>query len=167
MRFLTGIWIRAALPAVLAFAAFAFAASAAADIYSWTDKNGVKHFSSDPPPKGEPVTELRVMKTTYEPDEPEAADPGKAAKDTTSLEALKNQPKVDIYVNGQSDICRTALAFFDSNKIVYTRHDMDADPGARQRYNSLEGQGLPLVFIGDYRMDGWDENAVRTRLGIK
>lgn len=167
MRFFRGVWIRAALPAALVFAAFAFASSAAAEIYSWTDKNGVKHFSSDPPPKGEPVTDLRVMKTTTEPEEPEAGDSEKAAADTTSIEAPKNQPKVDIYVDGQSENCRKALAFFERNKISYTRHDMDADPEARQRYGTLEGTGVPLIFIGDHRMDGWNEDEVRTRLGLK
>lgn len=167
MRFFRGIWIRAALPAALAFAAFVFAAAAAADIYSWTDKNGVKHFSGDPPPKGEPVTELRVMKTSVEPEEPEAGDSENAEADTTSAEAPKNQPKVDIYVDGQSEICQVALAFFERNNIAYTKHDMNADPEARQRYKSLEGTAVPLVFIGDHRMDGWDEDEARSSLGMK
>lgn len=169
MRFNHGIWIRAALPAALAFAAFAFAAaeSAYADIYSWTDRNGVKHFSSDPPPRGEPVTDLRVMKTTIEPEEPETADAGKPAADTTSAEAPKNQPKVDIYVDGQSELCKAALAFFERNKIAFTKHDIDADPQALQRYRSLEGRGVPIVFVGDNRMDGWDEETAKGYLGIK
>lgn len=169
MRFNHGIWIRAALPAALVFTAFAFAAavSAQSDIYSWTDRNGVKHVSSYPPPKGEPVTDLRVMKTTIEPEEPEAGDTEKAAADTASAEAPKNAPKVDIYVDGQSDICKSALAFFERNKIAYTKHDIDADPQALQRYRSLEGQGVPIVFIGDNRMDGWDEETAKSYLGIK
>jgi hypothetical protein len=166
MRIISSVWIRAALPAALVFAAFAFPASATADIYSWTDRNGIKHFSSDPPPKGEQISDLRVMKTVEEPEEVEAGDSDKAVADTTRKEAQKNAPKVDIYVDSQSEICREALGFFDQRKIPYTKHEVDVDPEARQRYKSLEGQGVPLVFIGDHRMDGWDEPTAMEYLGI-
>jgi glutaredoxin len=167
MRFIPTDLKAAGRLAVCMFAAFAFNVSALAEIYSWTDRNGVKHFSSDPPPKGELVSDLRVMKTVEEPEEPEAGDAEKTVADTTAREAPKNAPKVDIYVDSQSDICQTALAFFDRNKIAYTKHEIDNDPEARQRYKSLEGQGIPIIFIGDERMDGWDEESVKIHLGLK
>jgi hypothetical protein len=167
MRFIPRDLKAAGRLAACVLAMFAFYAPVLADIYSWTDRNGIKHFSSDPPPKGETISDLRVMKTVEEPEEPEAGDAEKTVADTTAREAPKNAPKVDIYVDDQSEICQTALAFFDRNKIAYTKHEIGSDPEALQRYKSLEGEGIPLIFIGDQRMDGWDEETAKSNLGMK
>ena len=67
-------WI--ALTLLLAAPAFA------AEMYSWTDANGVKHFSDSPPPKAVKAQKLRVKGgvTTSAPaeDEKDAADTGPA-----------------------------------------------------------------------------------------
>jgi hypothetical protein len=167
MRFIPGDLKGAARFAACMLAVFAFNASALAEIYSWTDRNGVKHFSSDPPPKGEQVSDLRIMKTVEEPEETETESDTGRTETPSGQEDGKNAPKVDIYVDGQSEICQTALAFFDRNKIAYTKHEIGSDPEARQRYTSLEGEGIPLIFIGDHRMDGWDEETAKSFLGLK
>ena len=61
----------------LLFAAPAFAA----EMYSWTDANGVKHFSDSPPPKTVKAQKLRVKGgvTTSAPAEDDKADADKDA----------------------------------------------------------------------------------------
>ncbi|MBX3700269.1 MAG: DUF4124 domain-containing protein [Dokdonella sp.] len=54
---------------------------AAGEMYSWTDANGVKHFSDSPPPKSVKAEKLHVRGgvTTSTPAEDEEADAKKAA----------------------------------------------------------------------------------------
>jgi hypothetical protein len=138
-----------------------FAASASADLYSWTDRNGVRHVSIYPPPRSEAAGEIRVMKTTTA-----AEDTGEVGKKPAS-DGGQEVPSVEIYVDGKSEACMMALAFLTANNIPFTKYDMDASPEARERFNSLEGKVVPLILIGDQRMDGWNEEEAKKHLGLK
>jgi hypothetical protein len=138
-----------------------FAASASADLYSWTDRNGVRHVSIYPPSRGETVGDLRVMKTTT------AAEDTGEAMEKPAPGGAGETPSVEIFVDGKSEACMTALAFFTANDISFTKYDVEASPEARERFNSLEGKSVPLVMIGDRRMDGWNEAMAREYLGLK
>lgn len=52
----------------------------AAEVYGWVDANGVKHFSQDAPPKGQPFKRIPVAESN-----PAVAPAGGAAKKTDSL----------------------------------------------------------------------------------
>lgn len=140
------------------------AVQAFADIYSWTDKNGVKHFSNDPPPAGEAVTDVIVMKESVD----EAPQ-----RDTTETEPPRPNPSdnakhtVYIYVEPESEECVQALAFFDKNNIPYSKIDITASDVEQQRFKNVQGTSVPLIFIDQQRMDGWNEQAAREYLGMK
>ena len=137
---------------VLGFAAVFTAVNVLADLYSWTDKNGVKHFSNDPPPKDEPITDLVVLKASRvveETAEPEAPKASESKPDTSASKATK---KVVLYVDPRSEYCDQAMAFFDGNGIPYTKYDVTTEDGNR-RFESLNCKGVPLIFIGEERMD--------------
>jgi glutaredoxin len=142
-----------------------FAFQAVADIYSWTDKNGVKHFSNDPPPKDEEITDLIVMKESKE--ETSSQKTTKQSQEETSKEAASTNKKVEMYVDPSSEYCIQAMAFFDLNKIPYTKHDLTASDEEAKRFEALNGKGVPLIFIDDQRMDGWNEEQARQLLGMK
>jgi hypothetical protein len=143
---------------VLAAAAL-FAASASADLYSWTDRNGVRHVSVYPPPGGEAAGDLRVMKTS-----PAAEDTTEAKESRAGGEA--GAQAVEIYVDGKSQDCMTALAFFTANGIPVQKYEIEKSPDAKKRFEAQGGGALPLILIGDQRMDGWDEPAARKLLGL-
>ena len=63
-----------------------FAASAFADIYEWTDENGVKHYSNYAPP-----AESRVLMKTKEEPYDEAADRARIAAEQQQLLELARQ----------------------------------------------------------------------------
>jgi hypothetical protein len=140
------------------------AVQALADIYSWTDRNGVKHFSNDPPPAGEAVTNVIVMKET-----PEEAAPSDTAQSNTEEpadnQAVDADREVYIYIDPESQNCREAIAFFDQNKIPYTKIDVTASEEGQQRFRNVKGTEVPLIFIGERRMDGWNETEARKYLG--
>jgi glutaredoxin len=139
------------------------AVHAFANIYSWTDKNGVKHYSDEPPPKSEQVTDIRSVKESREDASSDAVKEG-ADRETSANAAGR---KVVIYVDPQSDYCLEALSFFDQNNIGYTKYDITASEDELQRFKNVQGQGTPLIFIGDQRIDGWNESVVRRYLGMK
>ena len=140
-------------------------AAASADIYSWTDKNGVKHFSDEPPPEGEPVTDVIVMKESREESESEAD--AKGEKNQDSKKAKQTNKKVEIYIDPSVDYCQKAMAWFDENKVPYTKHDITASDDELKRFEALNGVGTPLIFVGDQRMDGWNEARVKELLEMK
>jgi Skp family chaperone for outer membrane proteins len=57
-----------------------------ADTYSWVDENGVKHFSSDPPPKGVPYKKVGEEITSDV-----SVDAETQAAETKALDALLNE----------------------------------------------------------------------------
>jgi hypothetical protein len=143
---------------VLAAAAL-FAATASADLYSWTDRNGVRHVSVYPPPGGEAVGDLRVLKTSpAAEDTTEAKEAGDGGEDGAAA--------VEIYVDGKSQDCMTALAFFTANGVSIQKHEIDKSPQAKKQFEAQGGGALPLILIGDQRMDGWDEPTARKLLGL-
>jgi glutaredoxin len=144
-------------------AAVIAAMPALAELYSWIDANGVHHYSNDPPPAGEPVTELTVIKEgriEYE------APP--AAADTSGKKSSKAavQKNVVIYTDPRSQSCADALEFFNQNNVPVTQYDISASEENRKRFKSVNGEGVPLIFIGDERINGWSEDRVRGVLGI-
>jgi glutaredoxin len=142
------------------------AVQAFADIYSWTDRNGVKHFSNDPPPAGEAVTNVIVMKET--PDEVAPSDTARSeSEEPPENQAAAADRQIYIYIDPGSDECREALAFFDQNRIPYNKIDITASDEERQRFKNVEGTKVPLIFIGARRMNGWDEEIARVYLGMK
>jgi hypothetical protein len=136
------------------------AVQALADIYSWTDRNGVKHYSNDPPPKNEPVTGLVVIHESREEPAPESGGPDASKANTGGKE-------VTIYFDPQSDYSQEALTFFDSNKIAYTKYDITSSDDNMQRFKNLGGSGTPLIFFGEQRLEGWNEKVARQYLGME
>jgi glutaredoxin len=145
---------------------FFLAVQAFANIYSWTDKNGVKHFSNDPPPEGEKVTDLIVMEESVI-EESKADTTKPPAEEPPEKPTNPADREVFIYFDPQSEECAQALTFFDQNKIPYTKFDVTASADEQQRFKNVQGTGVPLIFIGNRRMDGWNEEVAREYLGMK
>jgi glutaredoxin len=145
---------------------FFLAIQAFAIFYSWTDRNGVKHYSNDPPPDGEKVTDLIVMEESVI-EESKADTTKPQGEEPPENPANSGNQEVYVYFDPLSDQCVQALAFFDQNKIPYTKIDVTASEDEQQRFKNVQGKGVPLIFIGERRMDGWNEEVAREYLGMK
>ena len=60
---------------LLVLLAVGLPASAATQVYSWTDSNGVKHFTDSPPPPNVNAQKIKVRGSVTSQDEPPAAPP--------------------------------------------------------------------------------------------
>ncbi len=77
------------------------------------------------------------------------------------------QKEVVIYSTPTCHFCVLAKTFFDDNNIKYTNYDVQADPAKGQEMVKRSGQmGVPVIFVGEEMVVGFDESAIRKMLGM-
>jgi glutaredoxin-like YruB-family protein len=74
---------------------------------------------------------------------------------------------VTIYSTPTCHFCHMAKEFFTENNVEFTDHNVVEDMEARQEMLEKSGQmGVPVIFIGDDMIVGFDEPKVRELLGL-
>lgn len=117
-----------------------------AQVYRWVDEDGKVHFS-DRKPVAENSEEVELKSiNSYEAVEikpaPRSADNG-------------HQPRVVMYATDWCPYCAKARKHFADNGIRYTEYDIDKDPAARRRYEAMDATGVPVILVGDTRINGF------------
>ena len=153
------------------------------DIYTWTDQNGVKHFSNQPPPDATNVQYRREIKHSQaqynqwnesrekdqqnilESSQRENSAAKKAASGTGRV--TKNPGRVEMYITPTCGYCVRAKSFFSRHNISYTEYDITADKRAHDRFKSLNGRGVPLIIVGEKRISGFNKPLLRNLFGIQ
>jgi glutaredoxin len=155
---------------------------ASGDIYSWVDANGVKHYSNEAPAGGQEVaheSEIRHSSDHYREREKlrntaqekmleeSPSDDDAGNRRTSARKSATKQPgNVVMYTKPTCGFCARAKAFFARYGIAYTEYDITADAQARERFNKLKGRGVPLIFVGETRIPGFNERLLRRLFGI-
>jgi glutaredoxin 3 len=84
--------------------------------------------------------------------------------DEAQKEAEKN---VTIYSTPTCAFCNMAKEFFKENNIPFTEHDVASDTEKRNEMIAKSGQmGVPVIYIGEEMVIGFDEAKVRSLLGL-
>lgn len=119
--------------------------AAQAEIYKWVDEAGSVHFgdAADSRQSSETV-ELEV--NTYQ---------HAAFEDSTSSSDVDSK-QVIMYATSWCGYCRKARNYFTANDIDFTEHDIEKDKRAKQQYDALGGRGVPVILIGNKRMNGFN-----------
>ncbi len=112
------------------------------EIYKWTDAKGKTHFS-DKKPLDLPVEEVNPEINTMQ---------------STQVKS------VVMYATSWCGYCAKARSFFKKQGIAFTEYDIEKDADAKQRYDALGGQGIPVIFIDDVRINGFNESRVKRLL---
>ena len=74
---------------------------------------------------------------------------------------------VSIYTTPTCGYCRIAKDFFKEHNIAYTEYDVAADQEKRKEMIEKSGQmGVPVIFIGDDMVIGFNEEKIKSLLGI-
>jgi len=80
---------------------------------------------------------------------------------------MSDTKEVTIYSTPTCHFCQLAKAFFDENNVAYTDHNVAADHSKAQEMVERSGQmGVPVIFIGDEMVIGFDEARIRSLLGM-
>lgn len=149
------------------------ASSAMADLYQWTDENGVKHFSNTPPPGMGDMPEQ--VTTRREEETPAGAEPPPEPERRPALSAAGEKPiytrpsrkgdeevmfrphadkKVVMYTAGNCRDCDKARNFFKRHSVACTEINISFSRSARDEYRALGGQGVPLILVGGDKVSG-------------
>jgi glutaredoxin len=153
-----------------------------ADIYSWTDANGVKHYANQPPANGKAVqskTEIKHDSAQYEQwdrqrhdNQNNALNTAQSSSSARKMQSGQNRPgnnpgAVVMYTTPTCGYCKRARSFFMKHNIGFTDYNIMADKSAMQRFKTLYGRGVPLIFVGDKRIAGFNKPLLKNLLGIK
>ena len=77
------------------------------------------------------------------------------------------QQTVTIYSTPTCHFCGMAKEFFKANNIAYTEHDVAKDIEQRKAMIEKSGQmGVPVIVVGDKLVVGFDEEELRSLLGL-
>jgi glutaredoxin len=125
-----------------------YSATSAAEIYRWTDSNNKVHFG-DRKPNGEKAEPVQVRVNSY------TNVTYQLAPRTTAIVATKIQKDVVMYSTVWCGYCKQARAYFAQNNIPYTDYDVEQSAEAKQNYDAIGGRGVPVIFIGQSRMNGF------------
>lgn len=75
---------------------------------------------------------------------------------------------VNIYSTPTCVYCNMAKTFFKANNVNYTEHDVSTDLAKRKEMIDKTGQmGVPVIEVNGEIIVGFDEEKIRSTLGIK
>lgn len=145
-----------------------------AELYQWTDADGVRHFSNTPPPAE--ADNLRRMEEIVGSDAPTTdrlreildrfeSDVGRSGT-TVQRTDRPRHPKVVMYTTPSCGYCHRAKAYFSERGIPFTEVDVTASSQGRRDFERLRGRGVPLILIGDQRLVGFNPSAIDRALGL-
>ncbi len=78
------------------------------------------------------------------------------------------QKNVKIYTTPTCSYCKMAKEFFKQNNIAYAEKDVAVDTKARDEMINKSGQmGVPVIFVGDDIVVGFDRARLSELLNIK
>ncbi len=141
-----------------------------ADMYSWTDENGVKHFSNTPPTKDQTVGKIEAEAEVVGPSRSsETVDQTDGAQPSEKKEALKKpapKKKVVMFVTANCGWCKRAKAYFQKSNVQYIAYDIQKSKDAYRKFKALGGRGVPLILIGDQKIVGFNKQAINEAMGL-
>jgi glutaredoxin len=127
----------------------AFAATDSAEIHKWTDAEGNVHFGDRPPKSmaSETVT-LNInsyQSVTIEPFEPFVSAPRRGGN------------SVVLYSTEWCGVCKRAKRYFKVNNIPFQEYDVENSERGKTDFANLNGRGVPILLVGEKRMNGFSE----------
>ena len=118
-----------------------------AQFYKWTDDLGHTHYSDKAPDKG-PAKKLDIKIPSY------SGAPVVSSLGKTTASAGKE--RVRMLTTTWCGYCKRARAYLASKGIAYEDLDVEKSTQGRQEYVALKGRGVPIIMVGNRRMDGFD-----------
>jgi glutaredoxin len=113
----------------------------AGKVYKWIDAEGRIHFS-DNPVGATNVEELKIRTFT-------------GASDVV-LEGDDYGPReVKILSTTWCGVCKTAKNYLAGKGIYFSEYDVETSDIGRQEFKRLGGKGVPIILVGNQRMDGF------------
>jgi glutaredoxin len=136
-----------AAPRFLLLALLALPLAASADIYRWTDAQGKVHYSDSPPPEVK-AQQLKIRINSIE--------VPALVSTVADAPAARARDKVRIYTAAWCGYCKKAKAYLAAKKVPFDEVDVETSEPRRSEFAQLGGRGVPVIVVGNRRMDGFD-----------
>lgn len=91
--------------------------------------------------------------------------PAYVSGDFSALRKQAAKPVV-IFTTSTCPFCKQARELLAREGVDYRDYTIDQSPQAKQQFQSLGGEGVPLLFIGDRRIMGFREETIRESIRL-
>lgn len=136
----------------------AAAVPAVADMYKWVDETGKVHYTDSPPPgKKAQKLDLRINSIAGPP-------VVSAFKDRATGTSSQTGAKVKVYGATWCGYCKRAKAYLQARRTPFEDIDVERSAQGQSEYRALGGRGIPVILVGDQRMDGYRQEALEGML---
>lgn len=136
-------------PWLLCIIYLGFIAVAQPEIFHWLDDNGNTQFGDRPPPSSG-ARRVEVEVNSYE---SVSVEPFEAFTSGTSKAGRGK--KVVMYSTTWCGICKRARRYLSLRKIPFQEYDVEKTGKGKRDYARLKGRGVPILTLGDQRMNGF------------
>lgn len=138
---------------ILILTALYFCSCSLAEIYKWTDENGLTQFSNIKP-KNTTVETVNVYsyQTAINTDE-ETSSHHSSTKIPSNY--LTRSKKALIYSTQWCNYSKKTKKHFRENNIAYINYDIEISQSARKRYKKLRTTIIPIILVGKKRINGF------------
>jgi glutaredoxin len=125
--------------------------AAFSQLYKWTDDQGRTHYSDKSPDRGSAKKlELKINSIS---------GPAIVSKMAKNAAAVDKRP-VRMLSTTWCGYCKRARAYLSGKGIAFEDLDVEKSGAGRQEYTALRGRGVPIILVGDQRMDGYDPSVL-------
>ena len=121
------------------------------EIYKWVDENGKVHFGDEKPEQTQ-TEQVDVQVNSFESISVSNSDFLEARE--RKSEARERQ-RVVMYSTTWCGYCRKARSYFKQKGIPFREYDIENSSKGRRDYARLNGPGVPIIFVGKKRMQGF------------
>ena len=137
----------------LSFILLASAATFAGEIYKWIDSSGNTVYGSEPPENAQ----LKEIKGNVSSFSSVSVESFKYDSNLVTTRKAKGKTVV-MYSTSWCGYCKKAARYFRKNNIPFEEYDIEKSKKAARDYKKLNGRGVPLILVGEKRMNGFDAN---------
>lgn len=120
-----------------------------AGVYKWTDETGKVHYSDAPPP-GQKAKQVKLPVNSLS---------GPAVVTRSNAPAVA-KGKVRVFSAVWCGYCKLAKTHLAKRGVPYEEIDVEQSSAGEAEYRRLGGRGVPILLVGDQRMDGFDPAAL-------
>lgn len=113
-----------------------------AGIYRWTDAAGRVHFGDAPPD----VQQAEGVALRY----------NEVGSTPVPEGAFTSRPAVVMYSAAWCGVCRKAKSFLQARSVPFREYDIETTRKGREDYRRLQGTGVPIILVGEERMNGFN-----------
>lgn len=121
-----------------------------AQLFKWVDDHGNVHYGDSPPENA------RLKRITGKVSSYRSVSVEEFVYDPANVTLRPQSKTVVMYSTSWCGYCKKAALHFTKNKIPFTEHDIEKSEKAAKEYKKLNGRGVPIILIGNQRMNGFE-----------